>query len=179
MTPPACFKYDRTSLLRIDGETDMEVRGGCWIAEKGDLVDEKAAVGVKIEEILFDESEGLAGAGALGGPGEGGTYFGFALAMFSESGASVQAKACPVENRCCATEERLAIMHGGGGHSFVQKFENGAGEGFLLFLGFAPVALSDGDWVCEQRMRAGGGAGKGETAGLDGLAEQSLQPKGC
>ena len=125
----------------VVAETDMEVRGGCWIAEEGDLV-EKAAVGVKTEEILFDEGKGLAGAGALGDPGEGGTFFGFALTIFSESGASVQAKACPVENRCCATEERLAIMHGGGGDSFVQKFENGAGEGFLLFLGFAPVALS-------------------------------------
>ena len=41
--------------------------------------------------------------------------------------------------------------------SFVQKFENGGGEGFLLFLGFAPIALG-GIQVGKERMQAGGGA---------------------
>ena len=85
----------------------------------------------------------------------------------------MQAKVSPVENRGCATEERLAIMHGGGGDSFVQKFESGEGEEkFLLFLGFAPAALG-GDQVEEEQMQAGGSAGEGETVGLYGLAERS------
>jgi len=62
----------------------MEVGSWCWIAQKGKLV-QKAAVFIEVEEILFDESEGLASAGALGNSRKGGAFFGLALAIFGES----------------------------------------------------------------------------------------------
>ena len=49
----------------VVGETNMEVGGGHWVAEKGRLIQE-TAVFVIIEEILLYECEGLTSAGALG-----------------------------------------------------------------------------------------------------------------
>ena len=48
----------------VVAETNMEVGGGCRVTKKGRLIEE-TAVFVKIEEILLDEREGLAGAGTL------------------------------------------------------------------------------------------------------------------
>jgi hypothetical protein len=161
----------------VIAEVHVQVGGGSRIAEKGKLVQE-AAVFIVVEKIFLDEGKGLACAGTLGDAGEGGAFVGFALSIFGETRASVQAEAGPVENGGCATEESLAIVEGGCGNAVVQEFENGEGERLLLLLRFAPGALS-GDQIREERVEAGRSAGGGETVGGNGLAKFRFEPEGC
>ena len=96
------FSNAVTRCTFVVAETNMEVGGGFRGAAKGRLIQE-AVLFVKIEEIFFDESKGLASTGALEDE-----PFSDLLWPYS---ASVQTKAGPVKDRGCATEERLAIMH--------------------------------------------------------------------
>jgi hypothetical protein len=108
-----------------------------FVEEKTGLSQEAARC-VVIDEVFFHESEGLAFAWALGDTSEGRAFFGFTLAVFGETRTSVQTKAGPIENGCCASELGLQIVEGSGGDATVEVIEKCESERLLLFLWLRP-----------------------------------------
>jgi hypothetical protein len=93
----------------VVSKANVEICGGSGVISNG-KVGQTAAVGIEAMEILANECEGLACAGALGNSREWRFLVGLALSAFGEARTGVWTKTCPIVDCCCASKEGLAVM---------------------------------------------------------------------